>query len=596
MDCLSLMDYGCYGKDADGNDAPYSLDIWSKVLLGWTEPETAEAGTYHLTSSSAAASKTEEQLLPALRINTCREGEYYLVENRRFTGWDAAMRREFVTAPASADGRDDGGGLLFWHIDDNVYERYRDDNRVNDADHHPAVMPAYMESLHGTNVQLGGSVSIKKGFYDQDIWNDAFFLPVYGTVSADSPDDRELPADPQLQFLNASSSVMQVHIHSWGEAVYEWSEDLHTVTARSECVFHCGQAREERTDTESAVLPASPCDDTNTVLYTADFKNDLFTSQTKTVTIPVTAHHTLTKTAASAASPEKAGNEEYWTCSLCGRFFSDADGLHEIKENSWLIPKTASTEAAAASAGKSSAAESTAAAESADDTSVSAAEITEQDTQAADQDTLLSKVEKSILSSGSDADPAGSVFRVLRLKSTVQTKKSITLTWRKVKGAKKYILYANRCGKKNGFRKLAVTVKNKKVCKKAGGKKIRKGIYYKFIVAAVDRNNRVISVSKVVHAAAKGGKYANPKSLQVNVRKNQLSLKTGSRFRLRTTVNASPSGQKLRIHRGICFESTNRKVASVSRKGLIRGKKPGTCSLFIYAQNGVFRKIKVKVE
>ena len=40
--------------------------------------------------------------------------------------------------------------------------------------------------------------------------------------------------------------------------------------------------------------------------------------------------HTLVKTDAVAATCEKDGNIEYWTCSICGRIFSDAEGKTEI--------------------------------------------------------------------------------------------------------------------------------------------------------------------------------------------------------------------------------------------------------------------------
>ncbi|MBQ1421260.1 MAG: cell wall-binding repeat-containing protein, partial [Firmicutes bacterium] len=47
--------------------------------------------------------------------------------------------------------------------------------------------------------------------------------------------------------------------------------------------------------------------------------------------------HSLTATPANAATCTEAGNSAYWTCSLCGKYFSDADGNNEIAENSWVI-------------------------------------------------------------------------------------------------------------------------------------------------------------------------------------------------------------------------------------------------------------------
>ena len=55
-----------------------------------------------------------------------------------------------------------------------------------------------------------------------------------------------------------------------------------------------------------------------------------------------------------------------------------------------------------------------------------------------------------------------------------------------------------------------------------------------------------------------------------------------------TTVKAD--GGKL------SFESSNPKIAAVSSKGVIKAKKKGTCTIYIYAQNGICKKVTVKVK
>ena len=56
------------------------------------------------------------------------------------------------------------------------------------------------------------------------------------------------------------------------------------------------------------------------------------------ITIKVTVNnHVLNKTKAVEATCEKAGNSEYWTCSECGKHFSDAEGKTEITEGLWVI-------------------------------------------------------------------------------------------------------------------------------------------------------------------------------------------------------------------------------------------------------------------
>ena len=51
----------------------------------------------------------------------------------------------------------------------------------------------------------------------------------------------------------------------------------------------------------------------------------------------VTIGHKLTKTNAKVATCTEPGNSAYWSCSNCGKFFSDEAGNNEITENSWVI-------------------------------------------------------------------------------------------------------------------------------------------------------------------------------------------------------------------------------------------------------------------
>ena len=56
----------------------------------------------------------------------------------------------------------------------------------------------------------------------------------------------------------------------------------------------------------------------------------------ETMTIPALGH-SMTAVAAKAANCTEAGNSAYWSCSRCGKFFSDAVGKTEIAEGSWVI-------------------------------------------------------------------------------------------------------------------------------------------------------------------------------------------------------------------------------------------------------------------
>ena len=51
--------------------------------------------------------------------------------------------------------------------------------------------------------------------------------------------------------------------------------------------------------------------------------------------------HILTEHPAHAPTLSDDGNSAYWSCSRCGKFFSDAEAHNEIRQNSWILEKTA---------------------------------------------------------------------------------------------------------------------------------------------------------------------------------------------------------------------------------------------------------------
>ena len=201
----------------------------------------------------------------------------------------------------------------------------------------------------------------------------------------------------------------------------------------------------------------------------------------------------------------------------------------------------------------------------------------------------------AIAKAKSDGDPKGSVFNKLKAKVAKTTKNSNKITWNKVTGAKKYIVMGNKCGKAangkfNAFKKIKTTTG-----KSFTQKKLKKGTYYKYLVLAVNAKGKVISASKVIHVATKGGKVTNYKSLKLN--KTSKTLKKGKTFKLKVTKKTKMNKKgTVKNHRKIKFESANTKIATVNAKGKIKAKKKGTTYVYAYAQNGVFKRIKIKVK
>ena len=198
----------------------------------------------------------------------------------------------------------------------------------------------------------------------------------------------------------------------------------------------------------------------------------------------------------------------------------------------------------------------------------------------------LDDVEKAILKAKKDKDPAGSTYGKLQAKAKKSAKKANKITWKKQEGAVKYVIYGGNCGKK--IKKLKVVKKNK-----FDSKKLKKGKYYKYIVVAVDKDDKVIAISKMIHAATKGGKVGNPKAIKL--KKKKLTVYVGKTAKIKAKLT-KPKKVKVKNHRKLSYESTDNTIAAVSKKGVVKGLKKGQCTVWVYAQNGIGKKITITVK
>ena len=172
---LSVMCSGSWGYNAeDGEYYPVAFDAWSRSCLGWVEPETVQVGsTYNVESDKGTYN--------VLRVDTGIVGDYYLLENREFSGWDAglAITGNISDWPGFCYAEHaDNGGLICWHVDDEVYDQYAAINEVNNTYHRPALMPLFPEYDANGALTFAGEIDFFEGtaqpFFTYDIWNDVY--------------------------------------------------------------------------------------------------------------------------------------------------------------------------------------------------------------------------------------------------------------------------------------------------------------------------------------------------------------------------------------------------------------------------------------
>jgi immune inhibitor A len=80
---------------------PPHLDAWSKLRLGWVDVVTVD----RTTPAVRVPAVRDEPLVVKIPAVPAKPGEYYLLENRRREGYDAALP---------------GEGMLVWHVDETV--------------------------------------------------------------------------------------------------------------------------------------------------------------------------------------------------------------------------------------------------------------------------------------------------------------------------------------------------------------------------------------------------------------------------------------------------------------------------------------------
>ena len=75
-----------------------------------------------------------------------------------------------------------------------------------------------------------------------------------------------------------------------------------------------------------------------------------------------------------------------------------------------------------------------------------------------------------------------------------------------------------------------------------------------------------------------------------------MTLKKGKTAQIKATPVKISSKAKVRSILGIRYESSNPKVAKVTAKGQIKAVKKGTCTIYIFTQNGIKKTVKVTVK
>ncbi len=208
---LSVMCSGVWCEDEENETfIPSSMDAWSRYELGWISPKrVTENGTFTLTSQNY---DNQSEKISTVLVPTQTTNEYYIIENRQFTGWDRFLNNYFYN---------DNGGVVIWHVDKNIYNENYEYNSVNNTDHRPSVMPLYPEKNNSAFTFIGSDDVVYSPFFDSEIWSgnysanlgNALNLPLYGKGSkADKRSSRTL-SGITIGFTDECSDSMNISVN-----------------------------------------------------------------------------------------------------------------------------------------------------------------------------------------------------------------------------------------------------------------------------------------------------------------------------------------------------------------------------------------------
>lgn len=181
------------------------------------------------------------------------------------------------------------------------------------------------------------------------------------------------------------------------------------------------------------------------------------------------------------------------------------------------------------------------------------------------------------------------------------SKEGLDISWGKIPDADGYIVYASYNGK--AVKKVkTITSADSTDYKltKLDKKELNPKKDYKVVVKAykvVDGKKSVIGETITAYVAGNKSKTkSNVESIKL-LCDDKLNLGVGKTFKIKAeAVMKDESKKQVSGAKEFRYASSDEKIAVVNKNGKITVKKPGKCTIYIYAKNGCAEKIKITVK
>ena len=197
------------------------------------------------------------------------------------------------------------------------------------------------------------------------------------------------------------------------------------------------------------------------------------------------------------------------------------------------------------------------------------------------------------------------------------TGNSVKLTWHKIAGTSKYVIYGAKCGYKAGAPTKYNAIKTVKADAAAGTtasaltkqstaddssvisatiRGLTTGTSYKYFVAAVDSDGNTLTTSTRDHVVI-GSHNGHFNATGIGASEVSLTLKTGGSAKITATVTSKDGPLFYKGHCSLVrYFTSDITVAKVAKNGTVTAVKPGVCVVYAYSPNGLYKAVRVTVE
>ncbi len=172
-------------------------------------------------------------------------------------------------------------------------------------------------------------------------------------------------------------------------------------------------------------------------------------------------------------------------------------------------------------------------------------------------------------------------------------KDGIELSWKEDRQASGYRIYGACCDKNVKFKRLKDTKKCSYKVKIPEGKRSYK--YYVVPYKKEDGKRVYLTKSYTLHVSSFNHSHTNAKSIEVYKKKYYLLEKESVKIKAKI-IKQEKNKPLLEHTKTFRYESSDSSIAKVGKNGKIKAKSEGSCYIYVIANNGVYRKIKVIVK